>query len=608
MPLDAIPDALADTATPAELERMLGLPSPSGATPSDLRDLWKLEAPLAVQGRSPRAGFFPINKFSSVPLLIKASREAQLEAEQARTPDIRSAGDDVKKRLMVVPRCRILRLRVSGQRVTAVETDRGFVPVPETGVVVLALGAIESTRLALRAFGGGPGVGPIGRNLHVHLRSNLTIRFPRTSVPNLPASTDLEASALFVKGVHTSEGRNAWFHLQITAGGGGGSSTDSEAVLFKRIPDLDTLARLHQASPTHVVVSIRCVGEMEHGIDFASRVSLGAATDAFGDPRADVVIVCSERDRVLWQAMEQAAMDVARALAGGSPFEILSRDAAGSPGPARDGLGSTHHEAGTLWMGTDPASSVTDTDGRLHGVANAFVVGPATFPRSGSPNPMLNGVALARRLGDRLAAPVSFVPEPGFTALFDGSSTAGWQMSTIRNQPNDDPGRFLVVDGALETAPGTDLGLFWCTTPLPADFVLRLRFRQFGPDDNSGVFVRFPHPDGKGYDNTAWVGVHFGFEIQIHEGLDRSPIHRTGACYDVVGQILSPAPTRPVGAWNDLEVSVVGQVYTARLNGAGVATFTNVDPGRGTESPSFFGLQTHTGRVQFRDLCVRPVG
>src|SRR5437879_6988737 len=32
----------------------------------------------------------------------------------------------------------------------------------------------------------------------------------------------------------------------------------------------------------------------------------------------------------------------------------------------RDPLGSTHHEAGTLRMGDDPATSVTDADCRFH--------------------------------------------------------------------------------------------------------------------------------------------------------------------------------------------------------------------------------------------------
>ena len=48
-----------------------------------------------------------------------------------------------------------------------------------------------------------------------------------------------------------------------------------------------------------------------------------------------------------------------------------------------------------------------------------------------------------------------------------------------------------------------------------ARFALKLQWMMTAPDDNSGVFVAFPHPEHQGYDNTAFVGVHLGFEIQI---------------------------------------------------------------------------------------------
>ncbi|WP_460205041.1 GMC oxidoreductase [Scytonema sp. NUACC21] len=35
-------------------------------------------------------------------------------------------------------------------------------------------------------------------------------------------------------------------------------------------------------------------------------------------------------------------------------------------GGVRDPLGTTYHECGTLWMGDDPNSSVTDSTGRFH--------------------------------------------------------------------------------------------------------------------------------------------------------------------------------------------------------------------------------------------------
>jgi len=53
------------------------------------------------------------------------------------------------------------------------------------------------------------------------------------------------------------------------------------------------------------------------------------------------------------------------------------------------------------------------------------------------------------------------------------------------------------------------------------------------PDDNSGVFVAFPYPEQRSYDNTAYVAIDLGFEIQIDELArpDGASIHRTGAIY-----------------------------------------------------------------------------
>src|SRR5205823_1377399 len=58
MPLAALPPSpvLKPGADPLEL---LGLKSPDGLSPSDLLDMLKLEAPLAVQAHPPHAGFFP---------------------------------------------------------------------------------------------------------------------------------------------------------------------------------------------------------------------------------------------------------------------------------------------------------------------------------------------------------------------------------------------------------------------------------------------------------------------------------------------------------------------------------------------------------------------
>ena len=120
--------------------------------------------------------------------------------------------------------------------------------------------------------------------------------------------------------------------------------------------------------------------------------------------------------------MDAAAKDVAKAFGVANP-----------PDPARDGLGTTHHETGPLYMGEVGSDSVTLPDCRVRHVSNAYVSGPSLLPTIGSPNPMLAGVSLARRLGDQLARSAPFQAEPGFDVLFDGSDTGNWRMTTIRN-------------------------------------------------------------------------------------------------------------------------------------------------------------------------------
>ncbi len=579
--------------------------------PPAQRDLMTLEAPLAVQSQT-RPGCFPFNKFSALPLLMKA----------ARLSFSRSGGDDVKKQLMVVADTHVTRLVTEGGRVTRVETQHGPVPVPPGGSVVVAAATIESARLALLSFGGIPNEGLPGKGLMAHLRSNLTIRVPRSSIAGLSATVqELAASALFVKGRHTysQDGKVGHFHLQITAAGLDNlDNKDSEAELFKKIPDVDTFERFRAATDTEVVITIRGIGEMEPQ-NPGSFVRLDPEPDEFGVRRAFVSIAPSAKDLELWEAMDQASDDVALVFAGGKAYEVLAPQkvqpmAAGVraetvlpfTSPRRDGLGTTHHEAGPLWMGEDPTSSVTGPDCRFHHVANAYALGPCLFPSIGSPNPMLTGVALARRLAEHLvAAPAPYVAEAGFTALFDGVGTANWRMAGR--------GTFFAAGGVLEMVPGDGLGLLWCVTPTAADFTLRLEWMRTREDDNSGVFVRFPHPDSKGYDNTAWVGVDFGFEVQIDEHGD-TPIHRTGAVYDQPGQTLTQIPALPPGQWNQYEIRVKGQTYTVLLNGTQVTSFTfaagsdGAHPDRGLPGtaavPRYVGVQAHTGRVLFRRIRI----
>jgi len=60
------------------------------------------------------------------------------------------------------------------------------------------------------------------------------------------------------------------------------------------------------------------------------------------------------------------------------------------------------HHIGTARMGTDPRSSVVNSDCRVHGIGNLYIAGSAVFPTSSQANPTLTLVALALRLAARL--------------------------------------------------------------------------------------------------------------------------------------------------------------------------------------------------------------
>lgn len=359
------------------------------------------EAPLAVQGAAPGSGLFPFDKYSSAPLLIEAVRD-----------DVSASGEsDANRRLFVVPRAHVIRLDSAGGVVTAIELavdgQRFVLTVAASTAVVLAMSAIETTRVALASFP----TALIGRNLMAHVRSDFTVRIKREAIGTMP--TDVQTAALLVRGAVN----NRRFHIQVTASANTGGS---DALLFQMIPDLDVLdAQLANDDPTWIAITLRCVGEIVGDQTTAVPNATGSwinlspyESDEFGAARAYVEFQLSTDDQALWAAMDQTTVDLAQALAGGAANIQYLYDGAWQaqpfpldrPYPAwHDGLGTTYHEAGTLWMGDDPATSVTDPTGNFHGVANAYACDQSLFPSVGSVNPTLTGLTLARQLAEHLA-------------------------------------------------------------------------------------------------------------------------------------------------------------------------------------------------------------
>ncbi len=565
------------------------------------------EAPLAVLGSAPGPGLFPFDKFSTGPFLIDAIRNDVA---------VNNSHGDISRRVFLMPRTQVLRLNLSGNAVASldlsVDGQLQTLQIAPSCAVVLANGTIEATRLALDSLGVGStqfGSARFG-NLMAHLRSNITVRIKRSTFAGLTTlPSTLETAALLVRG--TAMGRR--FHLQVTAAALPGPNPEQN--LFSMVPDIDNIRNIvANQDPNWIVLTLRGIGEMQDQRSLnpspaMSWVDLSSETDFWGKRRAYVNLVATPADRQLWTAMDKAAFDLAAKLAkNASNIEYWNAPAgrfqsvqpqpdANGIGFWQDGLGTTHHEAGTLFMGS-PGSSVTDLSGKVHNVANVFVAGPAVFPTLGSANPSLTALSLARRTAAAIVTAAGPVPDAGFAPL--SLDPKDW---TMVRQPNSIAamrhyGQVLETFGYY--------GLYWYTKETFTNFALRVDWRVGRSDDNSGVYIRIPAPTVA---NPLQAADSQGHEIQIDEiGFDSQTntsghaIKRTGAIYDL--QAATAFPSNPIGSWNSYLIEANGNQIKVTLNGQLVNTYQSNRQGSG-----HIALQAHhyTSRVQFRNLQIKKL-
>jgi choline dehydrogenase-like flavoprotein len=129
-----------------------------------------------------------------------------------------------------------------------------------------------------------------------------------------------------------------------------------------------------------------------------SRVKLSDAVDGLGMPQLTIDWRYTANDvATLARAVALLAADLRRDGIGELSYEPENMEAE----MTRYGAYGGHH-IGTARMGTDPRSSVVDSDCRVHGIGNLYIAGSAVFPTSSQANPTLTLVALALRLAARL--------------------------------------------------------------------------------------------------------------------------------------------------------------------------------------------------------------
>jgi choline dehydrogenase-like flavoprotein len=131
-----------------------------------------------------------------------------------------------------------------------------------------------------------------------------------------------------------------------------------------------------------------------------SRVTLSQRRDEFGEPLPRVDWRLTELDHRTAEVMVETVAEEFRRLGLGElraePW-LASADWTGQ-------VSDAFHHMGTTRLGTDPATSATDPDGQVRGVAGLYAAGASLFPAAGYVNPTLTLAALAIRLADHLKA------------------------------------------------------------------------------------------------------------------------------------------------------------------------------------------------------------
>lgn len=197
--------------------------------------------------------------------------------------------------------------------------------------------------------------------------------------------------------------------------------------------------------------------------------------------------------------------------------------------------------------------------------------------------------------------------EEGFVPLFDGSSLAGWIYGTAGGEPLRSGNGYQAEDGVLSCTKEDGGNLY--TEKEYGDFVFRFEFR-LTPNANNGIGIRAPLEGDAAY---------AGMEVQVlddggSEYRSLQPWQYHGSIYGVVAA--ERGHQRPVGEWNEEEISARGRRVTVKLNGAVIvdAWLDDVkDPEILAKHPGLarerghLGFLGHGAHVDFRNLRIREL-
>ena len=180
--------------------------------------------------------------------------------------------------------------------------------------------------------------------------------------------------------------------------------------------------------------------------------------------------------------------------------------------------------------------------------------------------------------------------------LFNGTDLTGWKGEG-----------YVVEDGAIVCTPqGKNL----MTERTFANYAFDFEFK-LPPAGNNGLAIRYP-----GSGDSAYVGM---TELQVLDDgdpkyADLDPRQAHGSAYGMVAA--RRGHLKPVGQWNEQEVTVTGSTIKVVLNGATildadlstVTSFMADSPHPGKDrTEGHFGFAGHNDPVAFRNIRIREL-
>jgi choline dehydrogenase-like flavoprotein len=304
--------------------------------------------------------------------------------------------------LTIVDRCIVNRLLHDGDgTVIAIDTSRGTLDVGAANIV-LAMGTIPPATLLMNSFR--EKLPNAGKRYTGHFMSHVTARVKRSAFEDLAS---LEIGATYLDG-KDEDGQQ--YHVQTSAFAVSNPAADIGTIAHE-YPDAAAAPTMRQliGSEDYVIFVCATLGEVsENNPDNWIRWN----GEADLTTNISLQLIPGAVDQRLWKVLDEATYQTIQAMVTNRiqpeiEYWIDTPDGGGfwsasRPDQHQIRLNIIVHEASTLWMGTDPQTSVVGTDYRPHGVHNVYVTGGSLFPTCGSWNPTLTMCGLAQDLADRL--------------------------------------------------------------------------------------------------------------------------------------------------------------------------------------------------------------